>query len=138
MDTIWDEVQAAIQAGYGPTWSYDSGLAAINLGVSTKTMHRLRKIGAVRAFAIPSQFLGKVTWRYRQEDLDEYVLKHSNRKRYWDPEEDDELPVGVVTRLLDVTTETVYVLKSHGKLPDYQLETIGRYLSVRRPEKPAL
>jgi len=83
IDTIWDEVQAAIQAGYDPTWSYDSGLAAIKLGVSTKTLHRLRKIGAVRAFSIPSQFPGKVTWRYRQEDLDDCVLTHSNRKRYW-------------------------------------------------------
>ena len=130
MDTIFDQVQAAIQAGYDPTWFYDSGLAAINLGVSTKTLHRLRKIGAVRAFSIPSQLPGKVTWRYRQEDLDDFVLRHSNRKRYWDPDPDSELPVKVVARLLGVAVETVYVLKSRGKLADYQPETIGRYLKL--------
>jgi hypothetical protein len=121
MDTIWDEVQAAIRAGYDPTWSYDAGLAALNLGVSTKTLHRLRKIGAVRAFGIPSQFPGKVAWRFRQEDLDEFVLRHSNRKRYWDPEEDSELPVCIAARLLGVTIETLYVLKSRGKLSDYNI-----------------
>jgi hypothetical protein len=138
MDTIFDQVQAAIQAGYDPTWSYDSGLAAINLGVSTKTLHRLDKIGAVRAFSIPSQFPGKVTWRYRQEDLDNFVLRHSNRKRYWDPEEDAELPVRVVARLLNVTTETVYVLKSRGKLSDYQPETIRDYLQRTKTKSSRL
>jgi hypothetical protein len=128
MDTIWDEVQAAIRAGYDPTWSYDAGLAALNLGVSTKTLHRLRKIGAVRAFSIPSQFPGKVAGRFRQEDLDDFVLTHSNRKRYWDPDEDPELPVGVSARLLGVTPESLYVLKSRGKLADYQPETIRSYL----------
>jgi hypothetical protein len=130
IDRVFDgfETLFAEYAEYDPLRLYNSRSAAKKLGVCTKTLYRLTKCGVLPAFRIPSQIPGRSAWRYRQEDLDEFVLRHSNRKRYWDPEADDELPAGVAARLLGVTTETVYVLKSRGKLVDYQPETIREYL----------
>jgi hypothetical protein len=137
MDKIVEAVQSALADGLSPSYSYDSPLAAIALGVCTKTLHRLRVRGIVPAFAVPSQVPGKVVWRYRVEDLDEFILKHRSHKRYWHPDEDSELPAHVAARLLGITPESLYVLKSRGKLTDYQPETIRTYLQKTHSRKVA-
>src|SRR5262245_36532810 len=76
---------------YIPDVSVDSEWAAIHLGICTKTLRKLRKMGIIRAFAVPGGPIRKHSWRYLMSDLDEFIRTHRNLKRFWDPNEDYEL-----------------------------------------------
>lgn len=131
LDRIEAEIRSALTDGRDPPdAAMNSRYAALWLGISTKTLLMLRKRGIVPAFAVPSKIPGKFAWRYLMSDLDEFKLTHRNAKRYWDTEEDPELPVRVVAQILAITPGTVSVLKSRGKLTDYRTESVRAY-----PEK---
>jgi hypothetical protein len=122
---------------YVPDISVDSDWAAMHLGICNRTLRNFRKSGVVRAFALPIGNAGKVTWRYLMTDLDEFINTRRNRKRYWDPEEDAELPVAVVARILGVTKETAHVQRSRGRLNDYRPESVRSYLLKSHSRKVA-
>ena len=76
---------------------------------------------------MPADLGRRVTWRYLLSELDEYRMPHQNSKRFRDPQK-EELPAIVAAKILAVTVESLYVLKSRGRLRDYRPETIRTYL----------
>src|SRR5690349_13208979 len=111
-DSSVDGLLAALSsAEYTPDVSVDSEWAAMHIGVCTKTLRKYRKMGVIRSFSVPSGPIRKHSWRYLLSDLDEFIRNHRNLKRYWDPEADEELPVPIVARFLNVTAGTVHALR---------------------------
>jgi hypothetical protein len=128
-DTSMDALLSTLEGpDYVPDVSVDSEWAALHLGICQRTLWKYRKMGIVRAFGVRVGQVRKISWRYLMSDLDEFIQKHRNLKRYWDPEEDAELPVAVVARFLNVTAGTVHVLRCRGKLKDYRPESVRDYL----------
>ena len=106
----------------------DSNHAAAGLGTSTKTLMRLRRLGLIPAFSVPSRIPGRVMWRYRMEDLMAFKKTQRNQIHAWDPRVDAELPAIVIARLLGVSLQDVYIQKHRGRLKDYRPETVYKYV----------
>ena len=105
LDKRLDEVRDAVNDGRDPPdASMNSHYAAMWLGISTKTLARLRKCGIVPAFAVSVGKKGRVSWRYLESDLQHFRLYYSPWKRYWDPDINPELPVKVVAKILALHT----------------------------------
>jgi hypothetical protein len=112
----------------------DSVQAAAGLGTSRATLLRLRRLGLIPAFSVPSRIPGRVMWRFRLEDLMAFKKKQRNQIHAWDPREDGELPAIVVARILGVSLQDVYIQRHRGRLKDYRPETVRQY-ALKRLEK---
>jgi hypothetical protein len=123
------------QGEYVSNDAVDSVKAAAGLGTSRGTLLRLRRLGLIPAYSVPSRIPGKVMWRYRMEDLMKFMKTQRNQIHAWDPRSDGELPAIVVARILDVSLQDVYLQKHRGRLKNYRPETVRRYVLNRYGKK---
>jgi len=109
------------------TDAVDARRAAAGLGVSARTLSRLRRLGLVPAFSIPSRTQGKQIWRYPIAGLYAYRKSQRNYIRAWDPHS-GEFPVVAIARLLDVSVQDVYTQRHRGRLKNYSPGAVRNYL----------
>ena len=95
------------QGNYLSPDAVDSNHAAAGLGTSRKTLMRLRRLGLIPAFSVPSRIPGRVMWRYRMEDLMAFKKTQRNQIHAWDPRADAELPAIVIARMTMITTSEI-------------------------------
>jgi hypothetical protein len=109
-------------------WVLNTKEAALYLGISQTTLRRLRSIGEIPAFQVPSRTRGaKTAWRYRCLEMHAFVQENSGYERFarrFKP----QLPIKAIADLLDVTIGDVKNQKWRGRLKDYRAASVRQYL----------
>jgi hypothetical protein len=106
---------------------FDGRYASAYLGVSQTTLRRLRTLGAIPAFRVPSRGARSV-WRYRCLDLDRFIRENTGYARLAPPGFRKTFPVEAIADLLGVSQQDVRIQKHRGRLKGYDPVSVRNYL----------
>ena len=106
--------------------------AAAFLGVSARTMGKLRKLGVVKGFWIPGLRIPRGAWRVRIEELLGLICSGwKPYSRLIDPQLANEMPTCMVAKLAGVSHRAVFLAKHRGQLKDYTFDAVHRWILRR-------
>lgn len=80
-----------------------------------------------RTGKVPVVYLGNRQPRFMLSDLDATLLQKRYNRRVWD-QNDKELPVPVVCRLLGLAEASVWAASHRGQLPDFTEKSVRKYI----------